>query len=357
MAEVLWDRTTGTNIGDMTGGGGLAAAFDGNLSQANSASAVGANRGATGGYVGKDFGSGNAKPLSKIVVRSTNNIGFTNTGNVTLTLYGKNTAPANPSDGTSLGTNSIGSGGSNSTDYTVTSSDTVTAYRYAWAKIASSGVNADCYCCELSIYYIGSTTFNQAVSATCAGAVAVTKRASRTLAIPSLSAVLVNKRSNKVLSTTSSSSVVLVTARIVAAVISAVCASTVAMARSPRKSISVASATVVSFTKRASRTVSVGCSSVVAVVRSATATLILGCLTTVALTKRVLKAVTVSLASFVAWVLHYWQQRPEQQEDWTARQTDAEAWTERGSEAETWAERTVNDQNWIERPKSNEPWT
>lgn len=152
MAEALWDRTTGTNIGDMINNGGLAAAFDGNLSQSNATSSIKANAGTTGGYVGKDFGSGNAKPLSRVVVRSTNNIGLSNTGSVTLSLYGSNSAPSNPSNGTLLGTNAIGSIGSNSTDYTVTSSDTTTTYRYAWVKVASNAAGADAYCCELSIY-------------------------------------------------------------------------------------------------------------------------------------------------------------------------------------------------------------
>ena len=152
MAEVLYDRTQGTNIVDMTTYGGLAAAFDVNTSQSNTQGACQPNIGATGGYVGKDVGAGNAAPITKGVVRSTNNIGLTNTGNVTITLYGKNSAPSSPSDGTSLGSNALGSGGANSTDYTVTSSDTTTAYRYVWARIASSAAGADAYCCELSIY-------------------------------------------------------------------------------------------------------------------------------------------------------------------------------------------------------------
>lgn len=152
MAEVLYDRTTGTNIGDMTSNGGLAAAFDGNLSQSNATSAIKPNAGPTGGYVGKDVGAGNDYPITRAIARTTNNIGFTNSGTVTLTLYGKATAPSGPSDGTSLGTNAIGSAGTNSTDYTVTSSDTTTPYRYVWMKIAGSNAGADAYCCELSIY-------------------------------------------------------------------------------------------------------------------------------------------------------------------------------------------------------------
>ncbi len=150
LAETLFDRTTGTNIGDMTATGGLAASFDGNLSQSNAQCSVKANAGTTGGFVGKDIGT--AAPASKVIATTTNNIGFTNSGNVTLTLYGKNSAPANPSDGTSLGTNAIGSAGSNSTNYTVTSSDTSTAYRYIWVKVASDTGGADSYLAELAIY-------------------------------------------------------------------------------------------------------------------------------------------------------------------------------------------------------------
>ena len=148
LTETLFNRTSGTNIGDMTATGGLAASFDGNTSQSNAQCSVKSNL--SNGYVGKNMGS--SAPISKIVARSTNNIGFTNTGNVTIQLYAKASAPGSGTDGTLLGTNAIGSGGSNSTDYTVTSSDTSTSYQYVWAYITSSGGSADIYCAELSIY-------------------------------------------------------------------------------------------------------------------------------------------------------------------------------------------------------------
>ena len=148
LTETLYDRTTGTNIGDMTATGGLAASFDGNTSQSNAQCSVRSNL--SNGFVGKTMGA--SAPISKIVVRSTNNIGFTNTGNVTIQLYAKTSAPSSGTDGTLLGTNAIGSGGSNSTDYTVTSSDTTTSYSNVWAYITSSGGSADIYCAELSIY-------------------------------------------------------------------------------------------------------------------------------------------------------------------------------------------------------------
>lgn len=146
--ETLFDRTTGTNIGDLTATGGLAASFDGNLSQSNGQCSVRSNL--SNGYIGKNMGT--AAPISKIIARSTNNIGFTNTGNITIQLYGKNSLPSSGTDGTLLGTNAIGSGGANSTDYTVSSSDLTTAYQYVWAYITSSGGSADIYCAELSIY-------------------------------------------------------------------------------------------------------------------------------------------------------------------------------------------------------------
>lgn len=150
LTETLWNRTLGTNIGDMTSAGGLAASFDGNTSQSNGQCSVKSNAGTTGGFVGKDIGT--AAPASKVIATTTNNIGFTNSGSVTLTLYGSNSSPANPSDGTSLGTNAIGSAGSNSTNYTVTSSDTSTAYRYIWVRVASNTGGSDAYCAELAIY-------------------------------------------------------------------------------------------------------------------------------------------------------------------------------------------------------------
>jgi hypothetical protein len=63
---------TGTAIGNMTGGGGLAAAFDSNLSQGITACANIANT-AVDGTVGKDWGVGNTKTLKGAILYGPNN--------------------------------------------------------------------------------------------------------------------------------------------------------------------------------------------------------------------------------------------------------------------------------------------
>lgn len=149
MAETLWDRTLGTNIGNMTNYGGLAAAFDGNTSQSNVQGAALNNIGPTGGYVGKNLGAG--YPITKIVARTPTNTGFTQSGNATIRIYAKNSAPSGPTDGTQLATSGPTSH-SAGTDYTLTSSDQVTQYQYVWFANFPSNAGNDAYCCELSIY-------------------------------------------------------------------------------------------------------------------------------------------------------------------------------------------------------------
>lgn len=150
LSATLYDRTTGTNIGNLTSNGGLAAAFDGNLAQTNSTAAIRPNAGPSGGYVGKTMTS--SFPIHHIEWRSTTNIGLTNTGNVTIYLYAKNGTPANSTDGTLLGTLAVGSSGANSTWYTVTSSDQSTSYSNVWGFATSPNAGADIYCAELAIY-------------------------------------------------------------------------------------------------------------------------------------------------------------------------------------------------------------
>lgn len=136
--EVLVDRTTGTNIGNTTFSGGLAAAFDGTTSQASAACAAGVN--SPDDYVGKTFGAG--KRASRVVVHGSNDQGFANGANpsTTLTLYGKNgAAPANATDGTSLGSTTFTDTTNESSGRTITSTDTTTSYLHWWVKVDVAG--------------------------------------------------------------------------------------------------------------------------------------------------------------------------------------------------------------------------
>lgn len=145
--ESTWDRTQGTNIGNMTVSGGLAAAFDGNISQDSSQAAAAS---AAAGYVGKTFGSGQF--ISAITARGCSNFGFSSASsaeNVTIDIYGKQgSAPANSTDGTLIGSSGVFTDADNNTEVNVTSNNTGTAFDHGWARI-SSGANV--FCGELTI--------------------------------------------------------------------------------------------------------------------------------------------------------------------------------------------------------------
>lgn len=141
--ETLVDRTLGTNIGNMTLQGGLASAFDG---VTNQTAAAGAGTSAVAGYVGKQFAAG--KALSRAVVNGSNNVGYVNTGtttSVTITLFGKNGAPANGTDGTSLGSITFNQSATNeSAGRTITSTDNVTTYTNFWVFINGGANSTEC---------------------------------------------------------------------------------------------------------------------------------------------------------------------------------------------------------------------
>src|SRR5690606_27004560 len=95
----------GTPIGDMTGQGGLAAAFNGNANQAFSASAATTATDKTG-WIGKDF-SGAPVKLHYVVVTGSSDFGFdgsSDTTTVTINIRGKNGGvPSSRTDGDLLG--------------------------------------------------------------------------------------------------------------------------------------------------------------------------------------------------------------------------------------------------------------
>lgn len=153
---VLIAGATGTNIGDMTGGGGLAAAFDDNASQGKLVSA----RKLSGGedsYIGKDWGAGVTKWLSHIVMTAPTDAGFRNAGTetITFTVYGNNSAPANSSDGTQIGSGTVTDAQSGPVTKDITGLDTTTAYRYHWVKITWSASTEASNCAECDMYGCG----------------------------------------------------------------------------------------------------------------------------------------------------------------------------------------------------------
>ena len=78
-------QDAGTPTGNMTAGGGLAAAFDGDVENYN----AGAQRNATSGNIGKDFGSGVTKTITGVIVKMLGNAsvdGGAGTETMTLTV-------------------------------------------------------------------------------------------------------------------------------------------------------------------------------------------------------------------------------------------------------------------------------
>ena len=152
-SEVLIDRTLGTNIGDLSSNGGLAAAFDGNTNQAAAACAVNNSSGL--GHVGKTLAA--PAVFSNIVVHGSNNEGYINAPavNAVLTLRGKQgVAPADRTDGTLLASSgAILHQADESAERTLQSSDTTTAWDHVWVQTAYSGGSASSFrIAEIAMY-------------------------------------------------------------------------------------------------------------------------------------------------------------------------------------------------------------
>lgn len=129
-------RTLGTIIGNMTSGGGIDEAFDGDTTQEHTQTS---NRAGGDGYVGKTYPS--PQKISSATIFSTNNFGFaaSGSGNIEITLYGKvGTAPANATDGTLLGTTGTFSDTDTLITKTITSNDLATAFDHVWVRITDS---------------------------------------------------------------------------------------------------------------------------------------------------------------------------------------------------------------------------
>lgn len=137
---------TGTAIGTMTGGGGVAAAFNGTTGQ-NAAASASLTQAALSvdGYVGKNYTGAGGEAIDHATVypstdqglfTSTNTFGTLVNNNlvtsVVLNLRGKNTAPASASDGTVLGTVTLNANTFSAVNIVSTSSAT---WQYVWVEI------------------------------------------------------------------------------------------------------------------------------------------------------------------------------------------------------------------------------
>lgn len=151
------DYSGKAKIGDMTYGGGLAAAFDGNTNQGFNA---GAKSSGDPGYVGVDLGVGNSAIPCKAKFYSSNDYGWTGGagGNVNIQLFGSNSSPGNATDGTELGATGSSADQPNGSTGTRTLNEvdliTTTAYRYLWAAIIITGSD-DVFMAEVQLNVMG----------------------------------------------------------------------------------------------------------------------------------------------------------------------------------------------------------
>ena len=164
---------TGTAIGDLTGQGGLAGAFNGTRFQAYASGAATTGSQATG-YIGKNWGS--SKTITGFILYSPTNFGFVGSGGSTFTvkLYGKNGAPSSATDGTLLFTSSsvndnlISTNGERGAikyfaDTTITSEETIssfttTAFTYHWVVITPN-TSESVHVGQIEFYEDGNTHF------------------------------------------------------------------------------------------------------------------------------------------------------------------------------------------------------
>lgn len=147
----LIDRTAGTNIGDMTNGGGLAEAFNGTTSVALASCCL-KSPSATQSYVGKTLA--NSKIFGQAVIYGSNSDGFKGTRNVSVTINirGKQgSAPSSATDGTIVGTITFTDTNDESAGRTIDSSNLSTSWDHIFAELLSSDSGAHCVA-ELELY-------------------------------------------------------------------------------------------------------------------------------------------------------------------------------------------------------------
>lgn len=131
-------QATGTNIGDLVNGAGLAAGFDATTSQGFAAGASKTGS-VTDGYIGKNY-SASPKKITKTDYWPSNDFGFNGNGagTITVQLRGKNgSTPSTYNDGTLLGSDTSFAN-TTTGPRTITSSDQATLWDYVWIAVTSS---------------------------------------------------------------------------------------------------------------------------------------------------------------------------------------------------------------------------
>ena len=143
--------TTGTNIGNMTSNGGLAAVFD---DTHHTSSGTSANVSGTEGFAGKNW-NGRSTIIDSVSIFPPDNYTgkfFRGSSEGQLRLYGSNSAPSSGTDGTLLADSGVISttGFGSSSAFSFSSSDitTSTGYTYHWMTLTDT-VSHDIYIGQL----------------------------------------------------------------------------------------------------------------------------------------------------------------------------------------------------------------
>jgi hypothetical protein len=151
--EKIVDMTGGTNLGDLTGGGGIDTLFDGDIGEAQAACAT---KSGTSGYAGRTYPSTGTKTITKALVYGSEDAGYVSAINptVTLNLYAKSgAAPANATDGTLVGTLTPFTDTANESATTRTiATTTALPGQHAWVQISHNGASNTMGMAEVIFY-------------------------------------------------------------------------------------------------------------------------------------------------------------------------------------------------------------
>ena len=147
--QTLIPQGEGTAIGNMTSGGGLAAAFDGDNDQASGSCATSGV--VTEFYIGKDWGAGNERAISGVKIWGSNNNGYTSfVGTVDIDVRG-DTSDSGPTGGTKLGDIFNDTDVNNANPQELLSGLPVTTFRYHWVVGTVAVADAN-YFAEVEFY-------------------------------------------------------------------------------------------------------------------------------------------------------------------------------------------------------------
>lgn len=160
MPLVTIDRTTGTNIGNMTVGGGLAAAFDGETSEPAAGSNCAFSDGSESikrGYIGKTLAA--PRVFGRAVVYGSSTQGFLNgSDSITINIRGKTgAAPSSRTDGTIVGTTSFTDASDESGGRSIATTDSTTKWDHLFVDIVGAGGGA-------AIIRVGEVVFETPVA-------------------------------------------------------------------------------------------------------------------------------------------------------------------------------------------------